>query len=517
MRRIVDFAVVAAAYAAAAMASQAFALAGTNVSLVWLPAGIGLAAMLIRGAWLWIAIPVAQMALTLNQGVFNAFRVTAATTIGTLVAYWLLRRLRFDPALGRLRDAVGLIVSTAAGGAIGTLVNGALRLVDVGPAPDAVMRMLNWWLGDVTGILLVVPLACTWAAPRTVTIEPGTRSREVLALTVLLAGIAAVTPIAFTTSATALLGVLYLAVALQMWAAVRFGPRGAAQAFGIAAGGVLLASRVAAGATYNSEPVSLTLLDGFLIVSAASTLLVASLVAEHTRAVSALAEARRLETVRRLAGGVAHDFNNLLMVILAHVDLIRQGRAVGGDLDAIQSAAKRAGYLTQQLLAYAQQVLLRPSRFNVNDVVGEVVGTLRAAAPPGVTFELSLGENLPMVQTDPDQLRRVLEQLCMRAIRAMPRGGRLTVATSAEAGSPAGGGAVIRVADTGEPLAADAQDRFFEPYPGPLPTGDPDTRSSGLELAMAQGFVRQVGGRITVEGAAGPGTAVTIVLPAGAR
>ncbi|MGH7753247.1 MAG: hypothetical protein ACREN5_10545, partial [Gemmatimonadales bacterium] len=64
------------------MASQAFVLTGTNVSLVWLPAGIGLAAMLLRGAWLWIAIPVAQVALTLNQGVFNAIRVSAATTVG---------------------------------------------------------------------------------------------------------------------------------------------------------------------------------------------------------------------------------------------------------------------------------------------------------------------------------------------------------------------------------------------------------------------------------------------------
>ncbi|MGH7753521.1 MAG: sensor histidine kinase, partial [Gemmatimonadales bacterium] len=378
------------------------------------------------------------------------------------------------------------------------------------------VRMLNWWLGDVTGTLLVVPLACTWMAPRTVTVEPGRRSREVAVLTVLLAGMAVITPLAFTAGATALLGVLYLAVALQMWAAVRFGPRGAAQTFGIAAGAVLLASRMAAGPTYDSAPVPLALLDGFLIVSAASTLLVASLVAEHTRAVSALAEARRLETVRRLAGGVAHDFNNLLMVILAHVNLIRHGRAVGGDLDAIQNAAKRAGSLTQQLLTYAQQVLLRPSRFDVNDVVAELATSLRGSAPPGVTIAVALGEQLPMVQNDPDQVRRVLEQLCMRAVRAMPGGGTLTLATSSEGAGPRDrGGAVIRVVDTGEPLPGDGQERVFEPYPGPLPTGDPDTRSSGLELAMAHGFVRQVGGRITVESGGG-GTVITIVLPAGA-
>ena len=56
---------------------------------------------------------------------------------------------------------------------------------------------------------------------------------------------------------------------------------------------------------------------------------------------------------------------------------------------------------------------------------------------------------------------------------------------------------------------------LLEPYAQGLSTGDPSQRASGLELAMADGFARQVHGRILLESAAGRGTSVTIVLPAG--
>jgi signal transduction histidine kinase len=512
-RTLAEFAILAVAYALAAQASFAFKLTGTNVSLVWLPAGLILAAMLLRGGWWWTVVPVAQTAVAVLDGQppFNTFRVVAAATLAVLASYGMLRRAGFQGSFGRLRDAVALIGAAAVGGAVGAATNGLLRVVELGFAPDAGWRALNWWLGDVTGVLLVVPLACTWAAPRLTGPRP-TRPGEEIVLVGLLALTVVLAPAAFAAGATPLLGLLYLAVALQVWAAVRFGPRGAAQAFGVVAGAVLFASLMVGEDTASAEPLSLPLLDGFLIVSATASLLVAALVAEYASAVEALAEARRLETVRRLAAGVAHDFNNLLTVILGQVNLARAVQADAHELDVIQDTAVRAGTLTRQLLAYAQDALLRPSEFAVNPVVRDLEPGLRAQLPAGIVLETALADDLPPVRTDRAQLERVLEQLCLRGAKAMTGGGRLTIATR---GDLADGGAVeIRITDSGPPLSAEAREHLFDPYPGVLPTGDPAWRPSGLELAMAHGFVQQVGGRIAVESEPGRGTSVRVVLPA---
>jgi len=248
---------------------------------------------------------------------------------------------------------------------------------------------------------------------------------------------------------------------------------------------------------------------------------VAALVADNARAAEALAESQRLETVRRLASGLAHDFHNLLTVIFGHVDLLRadaERDEVAADLDAIRAAAARAAGITQQLLTYGQDILLHPVRFDVNDLVAEVRSAACAEVlPRGLTLALAPGGGLPPVRTDREQLGRVLSHLCHRAAAAMPEGGVLTVTTSRTEVLRDGRrvpAVAIRVEDTGAPLVARGPGSLLDPYAGPLGTGDPARRASGLELAMADGFVRQVGGTITVRSGPGPGTIVTITLPA---
>jgi signal transduction histidine kinase len=509
------------AYGVAAFASLAFKMPGSNVSLVWLPAGVAVASLWLRGTWLWTAVALTEavVATLEGNGAFNVIRVVAANTAAPLVAVYLLRRLRFDTALARLRDAVGLLLLSAAGSGAGALLNAVLRLIERGVRGDELSRMMEWWLGDIVGVLVIVPAAFTW----TVRTEAPVRLRrgELVALAVLLALVPVLALVAFPRGPAILVSTLYLAVPVQVWAAARLGPRGGGQSFAVVAGGVLLASVTTLGAPYVDPRVSLVLVDGFLVVSAATSIIVAALVAEHARAAAALAEARRLETVRRLAGGLAHDFHNLLTVIFGHVDLLRidaQQEQVAADLDAIRTAAARAASITQQLLTYGQEVLLHPTRFDVNDLVREVATVQSDLQRPGLTVHLALADRLSPVLTDRDQLGRVVSQLCRRGAAAMPGGGTLTITTLATRldQTPAGAAAVaIRIEDTGEHLVARGAGDLLEPYAEGLSTGDPSQRASGLELAMADGFARQVHGRILLESAAGRGTSVTIVLPAG--
>ncbi|MEZ4241733.1 MAG: PAS domain-containing protein [Myxococcota bacterium] len=86
-------------------------------------------------------------------------------------------------------------------------------------------------------------------------------------------------------------------------------------------------------------------------------------------------QSSRLEALGRMAGGVAHDFNNLLTAILAHVDfaeLAGSSAELGGELQAVRSAALRAASLTQQLLTFARARPLTSERVDLADAVGEV-------------------------------------------------------------------------------------------------------------------------------------------------
>ena len=84
---------------------------------------------------------------------------------------------------------------------------------------------------------------------------------------------------------------------------------------------------------------------------------------EHASLEAQLQQARKMESIGRLAGGVAHDFNNMLGVILGHLEFaleqVPPTQPLHADLKEVQKAARRSADLTRQLLAFARK---RPSR-----------------------------------------------------------------------------------------------------------------------------------------------------------
>ena len=182
---------------------------------------------------------------------------------------------------------------------------------------------------------------------------------------------------------------------------------------------------------------------------------------------------------------------------------------------AIGEATERASSITQQLLAFGQRSMLVPSTFDATTLTRDLQDEAREVLPRTVALRLELAQSLPVVRTDRGRLREVIVQLCIRAAGALSAGGTLTISTGVGAlgaGAPA---VVIRVSDTGEPLPESDGRDFLEPFAGPLPTGTDSW--SGLELAMAAGFMRQIGGEVTVESEEGIGTVVTLVIPAGVK
>ncbi len=112
-----------------------------------------------------------------------------------------------------------------------------------------------------------------------------------------------------------------------------------------------------------------------------------------------------------------------------------------------------------------------------------------------------LGDVLP-VSADPVLLRRVIENLVLNAIDAMPQGGQLTFRTTVRDKR-----AVFELSDTGAGLTSEECERLFTPYYTTKQHG------TGLGLAIAQSVVSDHHGTITVSSRKNEGTTFHIELP----
>ena len=246
--------------------------------------------------------------------------------------------------------------------------------------------------------------------------------------------------------------------------------------------------------------------------------------AELMQAEAALRQSQKMEAVGQLTGGLAHDFNNLLTGIVGSLELlsarVAQGRT--GELNryaaAAQGAAKRAGALTQRLLAFSRQQALEPKPTDLNRLAAGMEELIRRTIGPAITLETVAAGGLWVTQVDPGQLENALLNLCINARDAMPGGGQLTIETAnrwldersaKERDLPPGQYVSLCVSDNGSGMPPDVVARAFDPFFTTKPIG----QGTGLGLSMVYGFARQSNGQARIYSEPGQGTMVCIYLP----
>jgi PAS domain S-box-containing protein len=203
------------------------------VTLIWPPTGLSLAALLLGGYRLWPAVTVAAWMTNVIVGAppLVALGIALGNTGEALVGALAVRSLPgFNPSLERVRDVVGLITlagmaSTTIGATIGvaSLVLGGI----VAPARFG-HAWSGWWTGDLLGNLVVAPLVLTWAHRRRARPRPAAMVEGALLGAFLVASAAILfqqRPEAVNANPILLPYVLFLPL---LWAALRFGVRGAA-------------------------------------------------------------------------------------------------------------------------------------------------------------------------------------------------------------------------------------------------------------------------------------------------
>lgn len=235
-----------------------------------------------------------------------------------------------------------------------------------------------------------------------------------------------------------------------------------------------------------------------------------------------LRQSEKMEAVGQLAGGVAHDFNNLLMILSLNLE---QARLTAGSTETLASleqmaqAVTRAAKVTSQLLSFARRQAPQIRLVDLDQELTSPLALLQRAIGEHIALERQPAGRPVYIEADVGSLEQVLLNLCLNARDAMPKGGRLTVATEivellpgTTASTPdarPGRFACLRVSDTGEGMSEAVLARVFEPFFTTKEVG----KGTGLGLASVYGMVKQHHGWVTVESVVGSGTTFRVYLP----
>jgi signal transduction histidine kinase len=479
---------LAGLYYASAKLGYQLEFAGPVAAILWLPVGVGIAFLYLGGLRYWPGVLIGDLFANdyMALPVGSALGQTCGNMLEVLLATVLLRRL---VRRGSPLDSVGgvgwLVVAIVAGTALSASVGSlSLLLGDVITWHAAPKVWRTWWLGDSSGALIVVPLALAWYRPL---VRRWQRGRLLEA--VIMVG----TVIALAEFATRSHRPLtYLVFPALIWAALRFGQRGATLAVAVTAFFAVWNTIHYAG-PFHFESVSRSVLSAqlFIAVAALTTLALAAVVSEREQFAARLG-ASRLRLVSA-ADNARRRFEQ----------------------DLHDGAQLRLTWLAVQLRDAAELAQRNPERAAV--VIGEAEGELELAIDelrelargihPAVLVDLGLAEavkslalhsSIPVivVELPPSRLDETTETIAYYIIaEAIANAQKYSRASSIEVRvSVAVGKLRIEVVDDGVGGAAER--------PG-----------SGLEGLRDR--AEAIGGTMELRSRAGEGTRVAVGIPAG--
>ena len=244
---------------------------------------------------------------------------------------------------------------------------------------------------------------------------------------------------------------------------------------------------------------------------------------EREKLQTQLAQAQKMESIGRLAGGVAHDFNNMLTVIQGYAALSKAALTPDSRqfkyMAEIVKAAERSKEITQKLLGFSRQQIIAPIPSNLNDLVADLQDPLTRLIGEDIELVFHPQGDLSKVVVDHSQVNQILLNLVVNARDAMPRGGKLTIKTenvnlsekycSREPGARPGPHVLLAVSDTGVGMDEETLAHIFEPFF----TTKGREKGTGLGLATVYGVVKQNGGLVDVYSKPARGTTFQIYFP----
>jgi signal transduction histidine kinase len=514
------------AYFVAGIVGLAAPFTNANVSPIWPPAGVALAAVLIWGNKIWPAIALGAFLVNYltHMPSSAAIGIAIGNTSSALIAALLLRRIpNFSTSMSRIRDVLALVLC---GGLVGTIVAAtvgvaALYVAGVEPWATFTTAWLVWLLGDAMGVILITPLILTrHARSETSRLWP-----EQLIVGLL---VAAATLLVFddrvigkTTDDV----LAFIVFPFVIWAAIRFGPRGVAAASGIIATISVWETATGHGPFVRHGVLQdVGFLQLFLAVISVSGLLFAAAVLEReeaqvalareqesvkerTRAEQALIRSEKLAATGRIAASIAHEINNPLTAITNLVYLLgaeEQTEKAKAQLEILSKEVDRISHITRQTLGFYRQAT-KPTYLSIGEVIDDLLDLyLKRLETKNIVVERTYASS-GLIEAYRSELQQVFANLILNACDAVEDGGRISIKTEDDRLDRVR----IVIADNGVGISEEHRNRIFEPF-----FTTKHDKGVGIGLSVSQGIVHKHGGEITFSNSALEGlrTEFSIVL-----
>ncbi len=234
---------------------------------------------------------------------------------------------------------------------------------------------------------------------------------------------------------------------------------------------------------------------------------------EHRiHALEQLRHADRLVTVGRLAAGLAHEMGTPLNVVAGRASMILNEPEMEADklranALAIKNEAQRISSIVQKGLDYSRRGEVKLIDTDLLAVIGHTVDLLRPIAHrKNITINTRLPTRSAMAKADPDQIQQVLMNLVTNAVDAVGEGDSVNIELALSQDPRYW---QLTIADAGQGIDPEIQDRVFEPF---FTTKDAGF-GTGLGLSIVKDIIEEHGGSIQFTSQPGEGTTFLITLP----
>jgi len=500
--------------ATAALGQFIFYVMDTSPAVIWPPAGIALAAVLLRGYRMWIPIACAAFFAALISpslpGPAIIVAATVAQTAAPLIGTYLLRLFKFETSFATLRSALIFSVCAIFIAAIAPTIIVAAQFL-VGSLPD--MLYVAWsrsWAGRLLSILILTPLILAWLPWRTFVLRT---IREKIEVALVLLTLAVSTYLLFWTPLAQSFSFLFLLAMLVslFWVALRLNFR--AMALGLFLLTALGMTGPLVVPTASPTPVNQRLFSTELFIVLISPIFLAfsSIMKERREGarllkahISQLEEAMqqlnsRDEAKNEFIAILAHELRNPLAAILSSVELLKLGGRDSQDSPALLKTIDERVRITASIL----DDLLDTSRLSQNklklekevialcDVVDRSVATTQFLIHArSHTLSITKPPEKIYIEADPVRLEQIFVNLLTNAAKYTEPGGTIGISVARE-----GKMAAIRVRDSGVGIAPHMLTRIFEPF-FQIERNRQGTAGLGIGLSLTRRLVEMHGGSI---------------------
>lgn len=228
---------------------------------------------------------------------------------------------------------------------------------------------------------------------------------------------------------------------------------------------------------------------------------------------------KRLDKLKAdFLNALSHDLRIPITAIVGYSELLQDLPTLSVDaqgyVERILEACRGMQSMVEELLDYARlevgRVSIRLETVDIRAALLEAEAFFKPLAQQkNLVLSLVAVQDLPLVQTDPDRLRQILNNLISNAIKYTPEGGQVTICAARLNGS-----VYIEVRDTGIGLSHEDERHLFEKFYRSLRPEVQREKGSGLGLSLVKGALDALGGSLEVESLQGKGSSFGFSLPA---